>query len=69
MPRWEFHLSMDEADTSARWTWMYRPDGGDTTVSKDTFATYRACIADALLHGYPAGDIPRSRNPAFIATG
>lgn len=52
MPRWEFHLSADETGSAARWVWMYRPDGDDAITSRTTFATYRDCINDALLHGY-----------------
>lgn len=68
MPRWEFHLSMDDSGTSARWAWMYRLAGGDAVTSKITFATYRDCIADALLHGYRAGDVGHYREPALGAS-
>lgn len=62
MSRWEFHLSRDETGTAARWAWMYRVAAGETTTSATTFATYRDCLADALLHGYNAYDgLPHER--------
>lgn len=69
MPRWEFHLSVDETDTAARWAWMYRLEGGDTITSKRTFATYRDCIGDALLHGYHSGEFRQFREQPLRASG
>jgi hypothetical protein len=48
---------------------MYRLEGGDTITSKRTFATYRDCIGDALLHGYHSGEFRQFREQALRASG
>ncbi len=68
MPRWEFHLSMDDVSSATRWVWMYRRENGDSITSKRPFSTYGECIHDALLHGYSAGGLQPAGKTA-LGTG
>jgi hypothetical protein len=55
---WLFFVFIERGDGYAgqRWCWrLSRSDAGSTTSSK-SFATLRACQADAASHGFTSND-------------
>jgi hypothetical protein len=64
---WEFITKPVQSANAVSWEWQWRSidQHGATTTSERTFTSFKACVADARIHGFTGDPEPGDAGTVF----
>ena len=64
---WEFITNPVQSANAVSWEWQWRSidQHGATTTSERTFTSFKACVADARIHGFTGDPEPADAGTVF----